>query len=190
MRSRIVAGEAGQAAPEWVGTVLFVTVALGALAAFRAPWESDRGVGEMVANRIACAARGACVGAPGGVPSARPGVASPARPAALPPVKRARSPVTRARSTVTRAPSSVTRTPSPVTRMPSPVTRARAIDALRRLRAVGATLVRRAWIVCIGYRRFRYELEHPRAPNQVMPLAEAVDIANGCLNPYGFLVED
>jgi hypothetical protein len=53
---------------------------------------------------------------------------------------------------------------------------------------VGATLVRRAWIVCIGYRRFRYELEHPRAPNQVMPLAEAVDIANGCLNPYGFLM--
>jgi hypothetical protein len=183
MRSRIVAGEAGQAAPEWVCTVLLVTVALGALAAFRAPWESDRGVGEMVANRIACAGRGACVGAPGGVPSARPGVASPARPAALPPVKRARSPVTRARSTVTR-------TPSPVTRMPSPVTRARAIDALRRLRAVSATLVKRAWIVCIGYRRFRYELEHPRAPNQVMPLAEAVDIANGCLNPYGFLVED
>jgi hypothetical protein len=170
MRSRIVAGEAGQASLEWVGTVLLVTVALGALAAFRAPWRGDRGVGEMLANRIACAAGGACAGAPGGAPAAgRPGAASAARAVR-------RSPVTRA--------------PSAVGQSSSPVPRARAIDALRRLRAVGATLVKRAWIVCIGYRRFRYEVEHPRAPNQVMPLAEAVDIANGCLNPYGFLAEE
>jgi hypothetical protein len=175
MQSRIVAGEAGQAGPEWVGTVLLVTVALGALAAFRAPGGGDRGVGEMVAHRIACAAGGACAGAPSGVGAAgRPGAASPARAVGGSPL--------------TRAPSVVARAPSPVARAPSPVARARAIDALRRLRAVGATLVRRAWIVCIGYRRFRYELEHPRAPNQVMPLAEAVDIANGCLNPYGFLM--
>ena len=56
--------------------------------------------------------------------------------------------------------------------------------------APSVKLVRRAWIVCIGYQRFRYELEHPRAPNEVMPLEEAIDIANGCLNPYAFLVED
>jgi hypothetical protein len=180
MRSRIVAGEAGQAAPEWVGTVLLVTVALGALAAlaaFRAPGGGDRGVGEMVARRIACAAGGACAGPPGGAAAAgRPGAPSAARAVR--------------RSPVTRAPSAVTRGPSAAGQAPSPVPRARAIEALRRLRAVGATLVKRAWIVCIGYRRFRYELEHPRAPNQVMPLAEAVDIANGCLNPYGFLAEE
>jgi hypothetical protein len=177
MRSRIVAGEAGQVAPEWVGTVLLVTVALGALAASRAPGGGDRGVGEVVAHRIACAAGGACAGAPGGAAAAgRPGAASTARAAG--------------RSPVTRAPSAVTRGPSAVGQASSPVPRARAIDALRRLRAVGATLVKRAWIVCIGYRRFRYELEHPRAPNQVMPVAEAVDIANGCLNPYGFLAEE
>jgi hypothetical protein len=177
MRSRIVAGEAGQAAPEWVGAVLLVTVALGLLAAFRAPGGGDLGVGEMVAHRIACAAGGACAGAPGGAAAAgRPGAASTARAAG--------------RSPVTRAPSAVTRGPSAVGQASSPVPRARAIDALRRLRAVGATLVKRAWIVCIGYRRFRYEVEHPRAPNQVMPLAEAVDIANGCLNPYGFLAEE
>ena len=177
MRSRIVAGEAGQAAPEWVGTVLLVTVALGALAAFRAPGGGDRGVGEMVARRIACAAGGACVGASGGAAAAgRPGAGSAARAVR--------------RSPVSRAPSAVTRGPSDVGQASSPVPRARAIDALRRLRAVGGTLVKRAWIVCIGYRRFRYELEHPRAPNQVMPIAEAVDIANGCLNPYGFLAEE
>jgi hypothetical protein len=177
MRSRIVAGEAGQAAPEWVGTVLLVTVALGALAAFQAPGGGDRGVGEMVARRIACAAGGACVGASGGAAAAgRPGAVSAA--------------LAVRRSPVTRAPSAVTRGPSDVGQASSPVPRARAIDALRRLRAVGGTLVKRAWIVCIGYRRFRYELEHPRAPNQVMPVAEAVDIANGCLNPYGFLAEE
>ena len=177
MRSRIVAGEAGQAAPEWVGTVLLVTVALGALAAFRAPGGGDGGVGEMVAHRIACAAGGACVGASGGAAAAgRRGAVSAARAVR--------------RSPVTRAPSAVTRGPSDVGQASSPVPRARAIDALRRLRAVGGTLVKRAWIVCIGYRRFRYELEHPRAPNQVMPVAEAVDIANGCLNPYGFLAEE
>jgi hypothetical protein len=54
---------------------------------------------------------------------------------------------------------------------------------------VGSALARRAWLVCLGYRRFRYELEHPRAPTEPMPLDEALDIANGCLNPFGFLAE-
>ncbi len=67
--------------------------------------------------------------------------------------------------------------------------RRRAIDALRRLRGAGLKIVRRAWIVCLGYRRLRYELEHPLAPNEMMPLDDALDIANGCLNPYAFLVE-
>jgi hypothetical protein len=166
MRSQIprMGAEAGQAAPEWVGLMLLVTVALGALAAFRGPGGGDRGVGEMVARRITCAVGGSCAGAPERFPAAgRPGPASP--PAPAPEAPRARPGA------------------------PSPLTRAKAIDALRRLRGVGATLVKRAWIVCLGYRRFRYELEHPRAPNEVMPVDEALDIANGCLNPYGFLVE-
>jgi hypothetical protein len=152
-------GEGGQASVEWALLVLFVALVLAALGAVsglrpgRAP-ASDRGVGEAVAERFTCAARGAC----GGAPAQRPLTAPPAPPA---------------RGAVVRG-----------------VTRARALDALRRLRSVGAKLVRRAWIVCIGYRRFRYELEHPRAPNEVMPLDEAIEIANGCLNPYAFLVED
>jgi hypothetical protein len=158
-------GEAGQAAPEWVGLVLLVTIALGALAAFRAPARGDPGVGETVASRITCAAGGSCAGAPEHVPArGRAGPASLQAPVRDSPPARA----------------------GPPTRP----TRARAIDALRRLRGVGVTLAKRAWIVCLGYRRFRYELEHPRAPNQVMPVEEALDIANGCLNPYGFLVEE
>jgi hypothetical protein len=157
--------ETGQASVEWVGLVLIAVVALGALGllastrAGRAPG-SDRGLGELVAERLVCGPRGSCAGRIG--------------------VQTAGSPVPPA------APPAVPAAPPGGARL----SRARAIDALRRLRAVGATLVKRAWIVCIGYRRFRYELEHPRAPNEAMPLDEAIDIANGCLNPYAFLVED
>jgi hypothetical protein len=51
-------------------------------------------------------------------------------------------------------------------------------------------VARKAWIVCLGYRRYRYEMEHPLAPNEAMPVEEALDIANECLNPFGFLAGD
>ena len=69
------------------------------------------------------------------------------------------------------------------------VPRARAVDAFRRLRGVGQ-LTKRIWIACLGYRRFIYERDHPRAPTEAMPLAEALDIANVCLNPLAFLEEE
>ncbi len=150
-------GERGQASTEWTGVVLLVVLVLGALGAGlglrpgRAP-ASGRELGDALAERFTCAARGACGGA--------------RAPSAAPPVPPVAGVVGRG------------------------VTTARAVDALRRLRSVGGKLARRAWIVCIGYRRYRYELEHPRAPNEVMPLEEAIDIANGCLNPYAFLVEE
>jgi hypothetical protein len=160
-----IGGEAGQASVEWLGLLLVAALALGALAAVagvrpgRAP-ASDRGVGELVAERLACAARGSCV-------------AGARRSGALP--------------AGARPPSSDALPAAPRVHGKS---RARAIEALRRLRAVGSKLVKRAWIVCIGYRRFSYEMEHPRAPNEAMPVEEAIDIANGCLNPYAFLAED
>jgi hypothetical protein len=60
---------------------------------------------------------------------------------------------------------------------------AAAFQALRGVREVA----KRAWIVCLGYRRYVYEREHPRAPTEAMPLEEALGIANECLNPLGFL---
>jgi hypothetical protein len=69
-----------------------------------------------------------------------------------------------------------------------PVAGARAVDAFRRLRGL-AKLSRRIWVVCLGYRRFVYERDHPRAPTEPMPLKEALEIANACLNPLTF-VED
>jgi hypothetical protein len=51
-------------------------------------------------------------------------------------------------------------------------------------------VARRVWIVCLGYRRHRYELEHPLAPTESMPLDDALDIANECMNPLAFLMDD
>jgi hypothetical protein len=52
-------------------------------------------------------------------------------------------------------------------------------------------VARRAWIVCLGLKRYRYERAHPEAalPVAGLPVDEAVRIANSCLNPMGF-VED
>jgi hypothetical protein len=60
------------------------------------------------------------------------------------------------------------------------------VQALRGVREVA----KRAWIVCLGYRRFLYERDHPRGPMEGMPVDEALDIANDCLNPFGFFGED
>jgi hypothetical protein len=65
----------------------------------------------------------------------------------------------------------------------------RAAAAFQALRGAGQ-VAKKIWIVCLGYRRYRYELDHPRAPTEVMPLEEALDIANACLNPLGFLAWD
>jgi hypothetical protein len=164
-----VGSETGQATSEWVALALVVVLGLSALSAIRGPL-GDRRLGEVVAERVGCAAGGACargprrVGVPAGSEAALRGPPAPvAPPRAVPP----------------RA--------APPRAAPPPASRAKLIDAFRRLRSVGSALARRAWIVCLGYRRFRYELEHPRAPTEPMPLDEALDIANGCLNPFGFL---
>ena len=61
-------GERGQASTEWTGVVLLVVLVLGALGAGlglrpgRAP-ASGRELGDALAERFTCAARGACGGA-------------------------------------------------------------------------------------------------------------------------------
>ncbi|MGH2715530.1 MAG: hypothetical protein ACRDM7_16900, partial [Thermoleophilaceae bacterium] len=74
-------------------------------------------------------------------------------------------------------------------RAPARTLRERAVDAFRRLRGV-ARVGRHAWIFCLGYRRWRYELGHPSAPTEALPLGEALAIANDCLNPHSYLFED
>jgi hypothetical protein len=161
--------EGGQATVEWVGLVLTAALVLGAGAAL-AGREADRGVGEEVAERISRTAAG--VGrAPAG--------------AVAPPSVRAASPPGRSAPPPARSAPPPTRSAPPPTRAAPP----RAVDAFRSLRGV-ADVARHTWIVCLGYRRWRYELEHPMAPTESLPLDEALGIANSCLNPYDYLLED
>jgi hypothetical protein len=162
--------ERGQTTVESVALVLVAALALGgAAAAVSSHAESDHGLGQTIAKRIA--------NAPGALDlkGTRPAAPPPAAPRAPAPAPRAPAPAPRA--------------PAPAPRAPASPIRARAVDAFRRLRGVGR-VAQRAWIVCLGYRRWRHELAHPRAPTQALPLADALAIVNECLNPYAFLFED
>jgi hypothetical protein len=167
-----VTSEGGQATVEWTGLVLLATLVLGALAAL-IPRIDGRGLGESVAHAITCAARGGCAARP--PPQVthrpRPRAARPALPA--PPAAPAGPP----RSALAAGPP-----------RPAPPD-GRAAGALQALRGAGEA-AKKIWIVCLGYRRHRYELAHPRAPSEAMPLEETLDLANECLNPLGFLAWD
>jgi hypothetical protein len=63
---------------------------------------------------------------------------------------------------------------------------ARTADAFQRLRGF-SQVAKRVWVVCLGYKRWRYELEHPRTLRDPMPVDEALRIANACFNPLDFL---
>jgi hypothetical protein len=71
-----------------------------------------------------------------------------------------------------------------------PVAADRAAAAFHVLRGV-KRVAGRAWIVCLGYKRFQYERRHPEfTVASRMPLREALRIADSCLNPATFLGED
>jgi hypothetical protein len=136
--------ERGQATVEWVGLLLGLALMLGALVAGgreAAKGESADGLGEAVAERITCAARGACV-------------------AERPPARQREAP-------------------------PRPPRRQAAAGSAP-LRGVSG-VAKRAWILCLGYRRWRYEVEHPPTPRQAVPVGEALDMVNDCVNPLSFL---
>jgi hypothetical protein len=160
-----VAAEHGQATIEWTALVLLAAVVLAALAAVR-PHVDGRALGGSVAHAITCAARGGCDLER--KEHRRPQRSSPSpaghTPARLPPRPRSG-------------------------RLAGPTSGDRAAAASRVLRGV-RTVAQRAWIVCLGYRRFVYERSHPRLPTEAMPLDEALDIANECLNPFGFFGEE
>jgi hypothetical protein len=94
-----------------------------------------------------------------------------------------------------RAPAQRSALPTPKRAMsvpvppPPPASTPQAVQAFRRLRGL-EEIARHTWIVCLGYKRWRYERQAPMAPNEALPLGEALDIVNGCLNPYDYLLED
>jgi hypothetical protein len=163
-----VGSQRGQAAVEWVGLLLAVTLGLGALLAL-APNVEGRGLRAAIAHTITCTAGGRCGPAPAaGSGSARPPVTPPSR---FPPPPRF--------------------SPRPRFSAPrGPVAADRAAAAFRVLRGV-KRVAGRAWIVCLGYKRFQYERRHPEfTVASRMPLREALRIADACLNPATFIGED
>jgi hypothetical protein len=153
-----VPSERGQATVEWTGILLVLGIALAVLAA-SASRVDGRALGRLVADRIACTARGGC------------GREQPDGTATGPIGTRR---FTAARPVGPRAP------------LPGGPSPARAAAAFRSLRGVRA-VARRVWIACLGYERWRFEYEHPRAPTEPLPVGDALRIANACLNPVGFL---
>jgi len=85
--------ERGQATVEWIGLLLGIALLLGAVAAGgreAAKGESATGLGDAVAERIVCAAKGACGAGPrGGAPGGRLGGAPAPRPSPRAPSRRA-----------------------------------------------------------------------------------------------------
>jgi hypothetical protein len=196
--------ERGQATIEWTGLALLVAIVLGTLATL-APRVDGRGLGATIAHAITCAARGGCAAelVPGnagaGLRSGRPeqAAAEPQSRAAQPgnaaadprnaagdPRNAAAQPGNAAADPRNASPTTRASPGPGVARPPVPADRAAAAShALRGVREVA----RKVWIVCLGYRRYLYERDHPRVAAEPMPLEDAVGIANECLNPLGFL---
>jgi hypothetical protein len=170
-----VHSEGGQATVEWVALVLAAALVLGAAAAF-AGRASDPGVGEAVAKRITRTAGG--VGrAPAGplaggrapAGAAAPGTAAP--PPAGAPVPGAASPPLPRSS------------PSPLSFL------SRAVGIGGALAGIGS-VAKHGWIVCLGYQRWKHELEQPSAPTEPLPVDVALSIVNTCFNPHDYVLED
>jgi hypothetical protein len=198
MRRRGGAGERGQATVEWIGLVLGLALAFGgALGVTRgADFGGEaHGLGEALASRVTCAARAACgagrgAALPGG---AFPGGAfrggaqrgGPLRGGPLP-----GGPL-RGGPRSWRSPPALDAFGGRGIRPSAPWER--APRGLRGLGGAGSGVLRalgragnRAWIVCLGYRRLRDELDHPRTPRQGVPPGEVLDALNDCLNPWEF----
>ncbi len=182
--------ERGQATVEWTGLVLLVAVAFGALLALASSLDG-RSLGGAVAHAITCAARGGCA-------AAGRALGVPARPVALrgrlstepghavAPPRRVQPEAPRTAPPPPRASPSRPRSRRP----PKPAGPPSRAGPVRRSLRGAESVAKRAWLLCLGYRRFRYDLEQPRSPAEAMPLGEALDIANECFNPLGFLLED
>jgi hypothetical protein len=169
--------ERGQAPVEWVGLLLLLALGLAALLS-AASRVQGRAFGGALAQRMVCAARAACeaerrTAGPAGQAAA--GAAAATRASPFPATDR------RTRLAAARRARGLA----------AAIPRERAASAFRALRGLRA-VARRAWILCLGYRRYRYELAHPELTitGRAMPVEEALRIANDCVNPLAFIGEE
>jgi hypothetical protein len=150
--------EGGQATVEWIGLVLGIALALAALAA--GGREAVRGESATALGR-AVAKRITCAARDAcGVGSAAGAGGGDRRDG---------------------APGGSLRAP----RLPRGLPPSTAADVSRLLPGA-ARLASRAWIVCLGYRRWRYDVDHPRTPGQAVPVGDTLEIVNECVNPWSF----
>jgi hypothetical protein len=81
-------------------------------------------------------------------------------------------------------------TPPPTRAAPAPrPSTPRAAEAFGGVRGV-ADVAKHTWIVCLGYERWRHELEHPTEPTKAPPVDAVLGIVNTCFNPYDYLLEE
>ena len=154
--------DGGQASVEWVGALLLIAIALGALARL-----SDRVDALGVATAGLRATTCALAGCESGVARAAPATG----------IDGARSPALDARA-VTPPPL----VPSRTGFLPRRLRLRNPIPPRMRSR-VGA-FWRRAWVACFAYERVRYGLLHPESHRQVVPLRDVVQMTNDCLSPF------
>jgi hypothetical protein len=81
------------------------------------------------------------------------------------------------------APAAPAPSPSPLSSLP------RAVGIAGGLAGIGR-VAKHGWIVCLGYKRWKHELENPSAPTEPLPVDVALSIVNTCFNPHDYLLED
>jgi hypothetical protein len=160
----VLRSEGGQASVEWVGAVLAVAIALGALARL-----SDRvdasGVAAAGLRATGCVLAGCERGEARGHARRGPATAG-ARAVTLPPLLPPPSAGGGAAGARSR----------PSLRLTNPVP--------PRVRARFGAFWRRAWVACFAYERARWGLLHPESYRQAVPLRDVVQMANDCLSPF------
>jgi hypothetical protein len=172
--------ERGQASVEWIGLLLAIALAMGALAlgARGAAREGGAGreLGVAVAERITCGARVLGPGADGGPAPAGARRCGPAAGGSLAARRRGRPGVPAVPPFARRALPRLRRDPD----RPRSGARARVERAGRR----AAQMAEGAWLACLGIEALRYDLQHPRAPHEMRPIEATLDIVGNCVSPW------
>jgi hypothetical protein len=182
--------ERGQATVEWIGLVLLVALALGALSHL-APSADGRTVAASLLHSVTETARKSHTG--------HRGVTLPSRREAslAPPLVPRPNPVIWApkegRSLqLPELPKSLRRAGG-LPELPKSLRRAGGLPelpkSLRRAGRGAGALWRRAWFACLVYERTRYALLHPesRLPGYTLPIDVALRMANNCISPVDLL---